>query len=120
MFKLMGPQFLFADGDPNIRQNTGTGVLGYPIAALLTGFVVSRMFWKHRNNKTMPTTHQDSEQQRMLLNLAIIGTICGLMGAALTWESQPHSLRAVTAWPFVVTHLPHEKPELTFFLTPNR
>jgi len=96
---LVNPLFLFVTGDPNIRHSTGIqGMLG--IGALLPLAVLVVFAFLRRHTITKKALF---ERKRQLLALiALVGWLVSLIGSALTNESQPHSLRATAAWPFIV------------------
>ncbi len=96
---LINPFLLFITGDPNIRHSTGLqGILG--IAALLPLCALAIYAWRRRASVTMSTLHLHKRQ--LLVVIALIGWLSALIGSALTNESQPHSLRATAAWPFII------------------
>lgn len=86
------PDFLWWKGDPNVRHSSGfmgmwTGfeTLGVFASLLLLGL----------------KTHWVSVSQKKVLLFCIAGYLFGIIPAALTWESNPHSLRAIGALPFL-------------------
>lgn len=87
--KLLSPDFLFGHGDANLRHSTGyQGMLGYAAFVVLIGGLLTILF---KRPKRWPTS---------LVFISFVGILSGLLGSALTNESQPHSLRATAAWPF--------------------
>ena len=75
------PDFLLFHGDHNLRHSIQTfGMLSWPELILcLIALIFSR---------------------KPLVVLALLGILTGIAPAALTWESIPHALRAIGAWPF--------------------
>ena len=96
MLHLVSPWFLFLLGDPNLRHATGfQGMLGL---AALPGFIglvaiITRFIKTKKVSYGLP------------LLAAGFGVIASLVGSALTYEGQPHSLRATAAWPFIIVQL---------------
>ncbi|HXV37485.1 MAG TPA: glycosyltransferase family 39 protein [Myxococcota bacterium] len=96
----LDPRFLFITGDSSLRHSTGLfGMLsGLDLLALLAApaLVLSRgKCWKSQLD---PVAQQ---RLRAVIGLAALGILSGILPAALTWESLPHSLRAIGAWPFL-------------------
>ena len=93
-FAHFSPDFLFLHGDHNLRHSPQTvGVLSDPEGlALITGAI----YWLVSFVKNKKAVLQP------LFVFAIIGIASGIAPAALTWESVPHALRAIGAWPFFV------------------
>lgn len=90
---LIGPHFLFITGDLNLRHSTGfQGMLGWASLPAVVGLCVIAVRWI-RTRKT---------DQATLILVTLYGIFAGLVGSALTYEGQPHSLRGVAAWPFIV------------------
>lgn len=99
LFLLMNPFFLFVTGDPNIRHSTGMqGMLG--VAALLPIVALIVFAFLHRHAITKKALF--GRKRQLLALVALVGWLASLVGSALTNESQPHSLRATAAWPFIV------------------
>jgi hypothetical protein len=72
---------------------------------LATGFLVSWLSIQIKNH----LKKQRSDTSQLLLPkfknflvLATIGLLTGVTPAALTWESVPHAIRSLGAWPFFV------------------
>jgi 4-amino-4-deoxy-L-arabinose transferase-like glycosyltransferase len=96
---LVNPLFLFVTGDPNIRHSTGVqGMLG--VAALFPILALIVFAFLHRHAITKKALF--GRKRQLLLLVALVGWLASLVGSALTNESQPHSLRATAAWPFIV------------------
>jgi hypothetical protein len=93
------PSFLFISGDKSLRHSIGNfGMLSWlDMLAILAfvGFLLRyRAHWK---------AHLTENERRNIYPLAILalaGIFSGILPAALTWESIPHSLRSIGAWPF--------------------
>lgn len=84
------PSYLFWSGDANLRHSTQSfGILSW---LDIFGLLLSVLAF---NLKSM------SKDERNILLFLIAGYIFGLVPAALTWESNPHSLRSLSAQPFV-------------------
>lgn len=98
---LFSPDFLFLKGDPNVRHNANTGLLGGVGLVVVVMFTFVRL---QSVQRPLRASQAIKKQPSYLWLLAIIGVgiSLGILGSALTWESQPHSLRAVTAWPCMV------------------
>jgi len=95
----LSPSFLFISGDQSLRHSTGRfGVLSWlDLVAILTfgGF-----FLYNRNNWKAHLTELQREKLHVIILFSLMGIMTGVLPAALTWESIPHSLRAIGAWPF--------------------
>ncbi len=104
-WQLLSPVFLFLEGDPNLRHSTGRqGMLGLaslvPALVLLAYLAHLLVRWR--------TTRTRTDQEKgplppasLLMVVAVVGAMAGLLGSALTYEGQPHSLRGCAAWPFL-------------------
>ncbi|MBS1958877.1 MAG: glycosyltransferase family 39 protein [Bdellovibrionales bacterium] len=91
--KHLTPDFLFLHGDANLRHSPQTfGLISYPEAA---GILVGAIGLFRSKVRQALTPNELS-----LLWIALIGVITGLLPSAMTWESVPHALRSITAWPF--------------------
>jgi hypothetical protein len=87
-----GPQFLFFSGDANLRHSTQyAGELGWIDVLGIAAFLV--VFIKHRSVRML--------KENGFVLLCVFGFFCAILPAALTWESIPHALRAIGAWPFL-------------------
>lgn len=92
-FQMLGPWFLFIDGDHNMRHSTGfQGMIGWAAIPAVIGFIAVII----KAVKTRKLNHA------LLIGIAVIGLSASLLGSAMTHEGQPHSLRAAAAWPFIV------------------
>lgn len=89
------PQFLLFSGDRNLRHSTqAVGMLSWTeFFLILIGFGWG-MWALIRRQKFLNAT------EKGLCVFAWLGIFTGILPAALTWESVPHSLRAIGAWPF--------------------
>ncbi len=101
---LLAPAFLFTEGDPNLRHNANTGLLGS------VGLVVVIMFtflWLQGRIRPVRASQVPKRRHNRLWLTVFcgVGVSLGILGSALTWEAQPHSLRAVTVWPLMVVGL---------------
>lgn len=91
--QMLGPWFLFVDGDHNLRHSTGfQGMLGWAAIPAMIGFIYIII----NAVKTRKLNHT------LLISIAVIGLSASILGSAMTHEGQPHSLRAAAAWPFIV------------------
>jgi hypothetical protein len=95
----LSPSFLFISGDQSMRHSTGRfGVLSWlDLVAIPTfgGFLLYyRRSWK------VHLTELQREKLHVIILFALMGIFSGILPAALTWESLPHSLRSIGAWPF--------------------
>ncbi len=97
--QLLSPSFLFVTGDPNLRHSTGVqGMLGLAALPALIALVVAGV----RSMRSGKARDLSKNKTVQLLVIALFGVAASLLGSALTNESQPHSLRATAAWPFIV------------------
>ncbi len=86
------PQFLLISGDTNLRHSTQyAGELGWVDLFGMLALIIT--FFKYRSI--------GKKNDQNFLGLCLYGFFCGILPAALTWESIPHALRAIGAWPFV-------------------
>jgi hypothetical protein len=92
-FVHFSPNYLFLHGDSNLRHNSQfSGELSWlDDAALLAGVVL--LTFSIRENKKISINR--------FVILALGGFAVGILPAAITWESLPHSLRMAGSWPFV-------------------
>ena len=91
--KHLSPEFLLLSGDQNLRHSTrATGMMSAPEFFLLSGGLVVLILGMIRNKK-LP------RQDTLFL---FAGAGLGILPSALTWESVPHALRAIAAWPFFI------------------
>jgi hypothetical protein len=89
--KHLSPDFLLISGDQNLRHSTReVGMMSTPEYVLLVGGLIA-ITLKLIRKKLIP------DSQTLFL---IAGAGLGIAPAALTWESVPHGLRAIAAWPF--------------------
>jgi hypothetical protein len=82
--------YLFLTGDPNLRHATGrAGQWSWLeiLAALVLPFLFVRRVLSGR--------------EKAVLVFASVSYVAGVSAAALTWESNPHALRSVGAYPFL-------------------
>jgi hypothetical protein len=92
MLQFMTPWFNFINGDYNLRHSTGfQGMLGLAELPAYIALIVM-----------MIKTWQKKWNDRLLVFVALYCVLAAFVGSALTYESQPHSLRATAAWPFIV------------------
>jgi len=95
----LSPAFLFISGDHSLRHSTGRfGVLSWlDLMAILTfgGFLLY-----HRANWKTHLAEPQREKFLVIILFSLMGILFGILPAALTWESVPHSLRSIGAWPF--------------------
>lgn len=87
--------FLLLSGDANLRHSIPDhGVLnGLTLLGLIAGLVLMGMA---SLGKVRP-----DPRFYAYFNLVILGVFAGISPAALTWDSTPHALRAIGAWPFL-------------------
>jgi len=96
MLHLVSPWFFFLLGDPNLRHATGfQGMLGLAALPAFIGFVaiIIRFVKTKKIDYALP------------IAAASFAVAASLIGSALTYEGQPHSLRATAAWPFIIVLL---------------
>jgi hypothetical protein len=87
------PQFLLVSGDANLRHSTQAfGMISWVEGAAVA---VGLLMLKHRAFRKSVSNPEWGG-----VRLATLGILTGNLPAALTWESVPHALRALTAWPF--------------------
>ena len=91
---LLSPEFLLISGDHNLRHSTRlSGMMSVPEWLILNlGLIIGVMLWIRHRKIPLDRTSQFS----------FIAAFFGLVPAALTWEGNPHALRAIGAWPFWV------------------
>lgn len=95
----LSPEFLFFSGDPNRRHSTQfVGEMSWVESLVWLGllWVVARDRIQERKTMTLP-----EKGGRDFLLFCFFGFIVGLVPSALTWEGQPHALRASGALPFL-------------------
>ncbi len=86
------PSYLFISGDTNLRHSTGfVGQWSWAetLACILAIYLVFKGQLVERR------------RELVILGLLIWGYFCGIIPAALTWESNPHALRSIGAQPFL-------------------
>jgi hypothetical protein len=91
-FEHLTPEFLVLKGDHNLRHSTEVvGELSYPEALLIyaSPFIWFWMWLRHKKVVFNP-----------MVVFAVMGIASGIIPGALTWESVPHALRIIGAWPF--------------------
>lgn len=86
--------FLLGPGDFNLRHSIQThGALDWlSFGGLIIGFALATSAIVHYK-----TTDR---AQLVLTAICLLGILTGLSPSALTWDSTPHALRAIGAWPF--------------------
>ena len=88
------PDFLLMTGDRNLRHSIQSAGMMSVAEWMILAFALLIFIWKlFRFQK--PTL------DRIVLFLSA-GVLLGIAPAALTWESVPHALRAIGAWPFFI------------------
>lgn len=87
--------FLLGPGDLNLRHSIQThGVLDWvTFTGLLLGIGLAA--------KTFVQRKTADRVQISIVSIGVLGILAGITPAALTWDSTPHALRAIGAWPFV-------------------
>lgn len=96
------PYYLFLTGDSNLRHSTGYfGILSWTeififfiALIMIIYFFLTKKYLLIYNFFVVPI-------EKKFFCFALVGYIFGLVPAALTWESLPHALRSVSAWPFL-------------------
>jgi cytochrome bd-type quinol oxidase subunit 2 len=97
---LANPVYWFVFGDTNLRQSTGfQGMLG--VAAMLP-LIIALIAVMKPGKKLSRHNHQELHTAKLLLWVALVGYLLSIVGAALTAEGQPHSLRSCSAWIFAL------------------
>ncbi len=86
--------FLLAPGDFNLRHSIQThGTLDWlSFGGLLIGLALLL--------SNLPKLRVMDPRHLSLFAVCVIGILTGLSPSALTWDSIPHALRAIGAWPF--------------------
>ena len=99
------PSYLFLTGDANLRHSPRLVGQLSPVdslcALLALWFIVRRSVWPRRLEPGPPTVPLAARALVVIAALAVVGAGFGTLPAALTWDSLPHSLRSIGAWPFV-------------------
>lgn len=87
--------FLLGPGDVNLRHSIQThGVLNLVIfCGLIAGAVLALA--------RLLDFKRATPAQISIASIGLLGILAGVTPAALTWDSTPHALRAIGAWPFV-------------------
>jgi hypothetical protein len=86
------PDYLFSTGDANLRHSTQfSGQLGW---LDVLGLVALAMLFAMRRGLT-------ASREGAFIGYCAFGFVCSVLPAALTWESIPHALRSIGAWPFL-------------------
>src|SRR5215467_3500677 len=94
----LSPQFLFFTGDINPRHSAQIwGEISLPeLVTLLIGF--GFLIYRFRRDKSVNSLKTGSAPWALFFFLLFF---LGLVPPALTWESVPHALRGICAWPFI-------------------
>jgi hypothetical protein len=96
-FSHLSPSFLFISGDANLRHSIQVfGMIGWNelfIGILGVWFFLISLFKKEKES------FFDLSYKKAFI-VGIFGMIAGIIPSALTNEGNPHSLRAIAAWPF--------------------
>jgi hypothetical protein len=87
--------FLLGPGDQNLRHSIQShGVLDLvSFFGLLVGAVLALA--------TLLDFRRVTPAQISIASIGLLGILAGVTPSALTWDSTPHALRAIGAWPFV-------------------
>lgn len=95
VFGHLSPRFLLLSGDMNVRHSIQShGMLDwFTFVGLLAGLMFAAV--------NLANPRRLIQGQASLFSLAIIGIFAGITSAALTWDSIPHALRSLGAWPFI-------------------
>jgi hypothetical protein len=88
----LSPSFLLLSGDQNLRHSTGASGMMSPIEWFLLMIGASLVLGRVRS---LGKSWNDT-------GFLTLGALLGILPAALTWESVPHALRAIVAWPFLI------------------
>jgi hypothetical protein len=87
------PDYLFWSGDRNLRHSTqavgqwgALEILGVVIAGGV--LLARRRLWRDRD-------------EALSLGLIVVAYVFAIVPAAMTWESNPHALRSIGAYPFI-------------------
>lgn len=111
LFAHLRPSYLFITGDGNPRHSAQLVGQLSPVDTLAVGTavlaVLRLLYLAFRQAAGTPDLNWPrlNGSDRRLWFLAALTIPAGLLAslpAALTWESLPHSLRSIGAWPFVV------------------
>jgi hypothetical protein len=115
--KHLSPEFLLTAGDHNLRHSTQfTGMMSPLEYIFLAGGLIALVSGMVRKAK---------KPERDVLFL-LAAACLGILPSALTWESVPHALRSIAAWPFFIVlaamagtgfsrRLPWIRPYFLFF-----
>lgn len=106
LFSHFRPSFLFFTGDENYRHSPHLIGQLSPVDALALLAVAGRLgAWVLRalRSSTGVAIESSPYRRRLLLCMgsALLGFVFASIPAALTWDSEPHSLRSIAAWPWV-------------------
>lgn len=98
------PSFLFLWGDANRRHSTGLVGEFSPVdafAMLVALLAVARRFVLGVvSARPLAPLAVDTRRLTHFAAFGLLGFVCGTLPAALTWDSVPHALRSIGAWPF--------------------
>ncbi len=94
------PGYLLGEGDANLRHSTGmTGIMSWLDGLVIYGFLFLLLASRWRRELRSPMLRE--RETRGIVFLCLIGFFAGIVPSALTWESLPHALRTLGAWPFL-------------------
>jgi len=98
LLRHLSPQFLFLTGDINPRHSTQIwGEISLPeLVTLFTGFAF--LICRALRDRSLNCLKTGNAPWALFFFLLFF---LGLVPAALTWESVPHALRGICAWPFI-------------------
>ena len=88
------PDFLLLTGDRNLRHSIQTSGMMSVVEWTILVIALLVFIWKIARFKKISLDHTAL--------FLLFGAILGIAPAALTWESVPHALRAIGAWPFFI------------------
>jgi hypothetical protein len=101
------PSYLFVTGDENLRHSAQIVGQLSPVDALGAMALLSLFAWNRFRRKASAIDAENEVQQNglarcylKLVALGIAGFTFGSIPAALTWDTVPHSLRSIGAWPW--------------------
>ncbi|HEY5958048.1 MAG TPA: hypothetical protein VIV60_15905, partial [Polyangiaceae bacterium] len=104
------PSYLFIHGDTNPRHSSQLigelsplDMLALAISAITLGVIAIRIL-RQRSDSVRLEPWNISAHSRWFIGIALAAVVCGFFGvlpSALTYESIPHALRSIGAWPFV-------------------
>lgn len=98
------PSFLFLWGDANRRHSSGLVGEFSPVDAfamiVALAAVARRFLLGVFSERSLVPLAAETRRLAGFAAFGLVGYACGTLPAALTWDSVPHALRSIAAWPF--------------------